>query len=142
MFRMPTFMIFKSGSVINTIRGADVRALTTAIESAVKLASGPAAAYSTPGRTLGGTTPRAGQSLSRSFSVKTIVDSIVAFIGLYLYSLFSLDAYTAAEQSPFNIHRPKDVRTAAAGKMNNASRGSAAAPTGMKLGTLSDLSRD
>lgn len=134
-------MIFKSGSVINTIRGADARGLTTAIESAVKLATGPAPAYSTPGRTLGGTTPRTGQSLSRPFNFKGIVDTIISFLGLYLYSLFSLDAYSAAEQSPFNIHRPKDARPVTSGT-TGAPRSSAPATGGKRLGTLSDLSRD
>merc|ERR1711964_871169 len=33
---MPTFMIFRSGSTINTIRGADVRGLTNAIEALLR----------------------------------------------------------------------------------------------------------
>lgn len=139
---MPTFMIFKSGSVLNTIRGADARGLTTAVESAVKLAAGPAPAYSTPGRTLGGTTPRSGQSLSRPFNFKSIVDTIIAFIGLYLYSLFSLDAYSAAEQSPFNIHRPKDIRPTTGAGVSGGQRTGAATQGGKRVGTLSDLSRD
>jgi len=138
---MPTFMIFKSGSIINTIRGADTRGLTTAIESAVKLAAGPAPAYTTPGRTLGGTAARSGQSLSRPFNIKGVIDTIIAFVGLYLYSLFSFDAYSAAEASPFNIHRPKDTRSTTGGT-TGGQRTTAPAVGGKRLGTLSDLSRD
>jgi thioredoxin 1 len=137
---MPTFLIFRSGTVINTIKGADVRGLTTAIESAVKLAGAAAPSYSSAGRTLGGTAPRGGQSLRRPYNFKGLIDSIIAFIGLYFYSLFSFDAYGAAEQSPFNIHRPKDTRPAATIRTGN--RTGAATQVGKKLGTIQDLGGD
>ena len=131
--RMPTFLIFRSGSVIETIQGADPRKLTSAIENAVKLAGAPAPSYSTPGRTLGGTAPRSGQRLQRSFDFKGYLDAIIAFLGLYLYSLFSLDAYAAAENSPFNVNKP---RPAPAGEKG---RTGAATQVGKKLGTIADL---
>jgi len=138
---MPTFMIFHNGSIINTIRGADVRGLTTAVEAAVKLAGPTTPAYASTGRTLGGTTPRAGQSLARPYNFKGVFDAIIAFIGLYLYSFFSFDAYTAAEQSPFNVNRTRDERPdLRVGK--DGRRTGAATQVGKKLGTLSDLSRD
>ncbi|KAJ5594272.1 uncharacterized protein N7459_000480 [Penicillium hispanicum] len=34
-------------------------------------------------------------------------EGVYVFVGLYLVSLFSLDPYTAAQNSQFNIHRPK-----------------------------------
>lgn len=134
-------MIFRNGSIINTIRGADVRGLTTAIESAVKLAGPSAPAYGSAGRTLGGTAPRGGQSLNRPYDFKGLFDTIISFLGLYLYSLFSLDAYTAAEQSPFNVNRKRDERPdLRVGK--DGKRSGAATQVGKKLGTISDLSRD
>jgi thioredoxin 1 len=135
MNRMPTFLIFRSGSVIETIQGADPRKLTTAIENAVKLAGAAAPSYSTPGRTLGGTAPR-GQSLHRPFNFKGFVDAIIAFLGLYLYSLFSFDAYAAAENSPFNVNRPKPAPAPKAGAKG---RTGAATQVGKKLGTIADL---
>ncbi|KAL3418063.1 thioredoxin [Phlyctema vagabunda] len=131
---MPTFLIFRSGSVIETIRGADVRKLTSAIESAVKLAGAAAPVYSSVGRTLGGA-PSTRSSMTRPWNVKGFVDAIIAFFGLYLFSLFSFDAYAGAENSPFNIHRVP--ATPQAGKP--AARTSAAAPVGKKLGTIADL---
>ena len=135
---MPTFLIFRSGSVISTVKGADTRGLTTAIESAVKLA-GPSStpSYSTPGRTLGGP-PRGGQSLSRPFNFKGLIDAVIAFLGLYFYSLFSFDAYGAAEQSPFNVNRPQGVKAAATG----SGKRTATAPVVKKLGTIHDLGGD
>lgn len=131
---MPTFLIFRSGSVIETIQGADPRKLTSAVENAVKLAGAAKPVYSSVGRTLGGT-PRNGQSLSRPLNIKGFIDTIIAFFGLYLVSLFSFDAYTAAERSPFNINRvapppqPKEP----------SRRSGAATQVGKKLGTIADL---
>jgi thioredoxin 1 len=131
---MPTFLIFRSGSVIETIQGADPRKLTSAIESAVKFAGAAKPVYSSVGRTLGGT-PGRGQSLSRPLNIKGFMDVIIAFIGLYLYSLFSFDAYTAAENSPFNVNRvvPPPQPKGPAG------RSGAATQVGKKLGTIADI---
>lgn len=86
---MPTFMIFRSGSVINNIRGADPRALTAAVEAAAKLSTAAKPAYSSVGRTLGGTpaTSRSGRS---GASLQSWFDAIVAFFGLYIISLISV----------------------------------------------------
>jgi thioredoxin 1 len=132
---MPTFLIFPSGTIIETIRGADQRKLTSAVENAVKLAAAPApTVYSTPGRTLGGTAPR-GQSLQRPWNIKGFVDAIITFLGLYLYSLFSLNAYAAAEASPFNIHRvaPPPARAAQEKRPGAMTQG------GRKLGTIANM---
>lgn len=138
---MPTFLIFRSGTVIETIQGADPRRLTSAVENAVKLAGAAApTSYSTPGRTLGGTAPR-GQSLQRPWNIKGFVDAVIAFLGLYLYSLFSFDAYAAAEASPFNIHRvvpPPSVGGRGAGAAQDKRPG-ATAQGGKKLGTIADI---
>ena len=132
---MPTFLIFRSGSVIDTIQGADPRKLTSAVENAVKLAGAAKPVYSSVGRTLGGTSPREGQSLARPLNIKGFVDAIIAFFGLYFYSLFSFDAYTAAEKSPFNVNRvaPPPQKKGPAGRSN------AATQVGKKLGTIADL---
>ncbi|ESZ97924.1 hypothetical protein SBOR_1689 [Sclerotinia borealis F-4128] len=131
---MPTFLIFRSGAVIETVQGADVRKLTTAIENAVKLSGTAKPAYSNTGRTLGGSSPTS-SSMARNFSFDRLLHDIISFFGLYLYSLFSFDAYTAAENSPFNIHR---VPAAPAGKTTGGRTG-AAAPVGKKVGTIADL---
>ncbi len=135
---MPTFKIFRSGSVIDTIQGADVRGLTTAVEKAVKLAGAAAPVYSSVGRTLGGT-PRA--SVSKPFKLKGIIDTIIAFLGLYFISLFSLDAYAAAENSPFNIHRVVQPVKSTPG-WSGEKRTGAPAQVGKKLGTIADLGVD
>lgn len=90
---MPTFMIFKNGSAIETIQGANPPKLTAAVEKAVKLA-GPVASsgFRAPGRTLGGTSPTAGRSLQRPlrWDLNSFVNAIIGFFGLYLVSLFSV----------------------------------------------------
>lgn len=134
---MPTFMIFKSGSMINTIRGADVRGLTSAIEAAVKMAGTTGPSYSSVGRTLGGPPPRT--SLSRGFNFKGIIDAIIGFLGLYFISLFSFDAYVAAENSPFNIHKSGQGQVTMAGGKKVEKRTGAATQVGKKLGTIADL---
>ncbi|EKD21571.1 37S ribosomal protein rsm22 [Drepanopeziza brunnea f. sp. 'multigermtubi' MB_m1] len=135
---MPTFMIFKSGQVINTIRGADKNSLTTAVEAAVKLAGAAAPAYSSVGRTLGGASSHRA-SMARPFNFKSIIDTIIGFLGLYFTSLFSFDAYAAAESSPFNIHRvtQPSVTTATGRKVEK--RTGATTQAGKKLGTISDF---
>lgn len=133
---MPTFMIFRSGTVINTIRGADRGALTNAIEAAVKLAGAPAPAYASTGRTLGGTSPR-GTSMSQPFNIQSLVDTVIAFLALYFVSLFSLDAYGAAEKSPFNINgAPAATTTGTKPKTGTSTQ------TGRKVGTIADLGSD
>ncbi|KAI0997841.1 hypothetical protein K3495_g10348 [Podosphaera aphanis] len=134
---MPTFMIFRSGTVIKTISGADVRSLTSAIESAVKLVGPAGPVYSSVGRTLGSTNSR-NAPLSQPQNLKRWIDTIVRFLALYFTTLFSLDAYSAGEQSPFNVSAaPK--RLAPFG----AARPTRAAPAmGKKLGTIADLGGD
>jgi thioredoxin 1 len=132
---MPTFLIFRSGSIIETIQGADARKLTSAVENAVKLAGAANPAYSPVGRTLGGP-PARNQSLSRPFNYKGVIDAIIAFFGLYLISLFSFDAYAAAENSPFNVHRPQQEPKQKAGP---GGKTGAAPQVGKKLGTISDI---
>jgi hypothetical protein len=89
---MPTFLIFRSGSVIQTLRGADPRGLTTAVENAVKLAGATKSAYSTPGHTLGGPSARPAQSLRMplSWSLNGFLNALITFFGLYFISLFSV----------------------------------------------------
>ncbi|PQE32597.1 putative thioredoxin protein [Rutstroemia sp. NJR-2017a WRK4] len=133
---MPTFLIFKSGTVIETIQGADARRLTTAIENAVKLAGPAQPVYSSTGRTLGGSSPVTASSITRNFSFDRFQRHLIAFFGLYFYSLFSFDAYTAAENSPFNVNRRVP---APSGGRTVAGRPGAATQTGRKLGTIADI---
>lgn len=100
---MPTFMIFKNGSPIETIQGANPPKLTQAVESAVKLAGPVASAgFSAPGRTLGG--PSAGgqrQSLRRpiKWDLRNFINAIIGFFGLYFVSLFSVSGYELVKVS-------------------------------------------
>lgn len=135
---MPTFMIFKSGRAIETIQGADPRRLTSAIESAVQMASTiTPPVFSSSGRTLGGGPPRSGQSLQRPVNFQGMIQAIITFVGLYLYSLFSLDPYTSAQNSPFNIHNPVGHGGAKQGQSKQGSQSTA--PAAKKLGTISDI---
>ncbi|PGH15260.1 hypothetical protein AJ80_05613 [Polytolypa hystricis UAMH7299] len=43
--------------------------------------------------------------------ILTFIDSAYIFLGLYIVSLFSLDAYSAAQQSRFNIQNPDNKNT-------------------------------
>lgn len=95
---MPTFIIFKNGSPIETIQGANPNKLTQAIENVVKLA-GPSAGsgFSAPGRTLGGSGVGGGASrpsLRRplGWDLNNLINAIIGFFGLYLVSLFSVGA--------------------------------------------------
>lgn len=139
---MPTFLIFRSGSVIETIRGADTSGLTNAVEKAVKFA-GPTTGnlYATPGRTLGSSDPTQGSSMYRRFNVQTIIETLVAFFGLYFTTLFSLDAFLAAENSPFNIHKAQTKPTGFRERSAKA-RTAGASQSGKKLGTIADISGD
>jgi thioredoxin 1 len=100
---MPTFIIFKNGSAIETVQGANPPALTAAVEKAVKLAgtAAPGAAFKTPGRTLGGgdgkgpapaRRPGAPGAFSRpsSFTPFNIMNVLLTFFGLYFVSLLSV----------------------------------------------------
>ncbi|KAH6628249.1 thioredoxin-like protein [Chaetomium tenue] len=106
---MPTFVILRNGAVIDTIQGANPPALTAAVEKAVKLAgvgggaAGGGAMFAGSGQRLGGSGVGR-QSVVRParWDLKGFVEGLVAFFGLYFWSLISLDPYKAAENSPFN----------------------------------------
>ncbi|KAF3064628.1 Thioredoxin-like protein [Daldinia childiae] len=150
---MPTFLIFKNGSVIETIQGANPPALTSAVDKAVKLAtvSAPGASFTTPGRTLGGNssssvtpTRRGGQSLGGQpwkFSPFNIINAILTFFGLYFVSLFSFDPYKAAERSQFNLNNPGAPPAPIGIKGQKVGgQGSSARPSG-GVRTLADLTK-
>lgn len=82
-------MIFRHGQVIDTIRGADQRKLTQAVENAVITAGAAKPSYSSVGRTLGDG-PRAGQSLQQPWSFSAFIDTAIRFVALYLISLVSV----------------------------------------------------
>ena len=106
---MPTFLIFKNSSVSDTIRGANPSALRTAVSRASSdAAKGPgqtSASFQSKGYTLGSESkpsrpagPGGAAALGTGFA-----DSMVRFFGLYLTTLFSFDAYAAAEASPMAV---------------------------------------
>jgi len=109
---MPTFLVFKKGSVVDTIRGANPLALRNAVSRAssdagkAEGASFHSKGYtlgtnSAPGRTVGGN----GTPFMTGLLQGGLADSLVRFMGLYLTTLFSFDAYAAAEASPFKVGR-------------------------------------
>jgi len=131
---MPTFLIIKNGSVTSTIRGANPGALKTAImaasadaaKSPAKSASGSSSGASFTsggGRVLGtGGAPKSGGgSMLESLGIKLggggggggsnvsvpggVLGSVVRFVGLYLTTLVSFDAYKAAETSPLAVRQ-------------------------------------
>ncbi|KAK4236108.1 thioredoxin-like protein [Achaetomium macrosporum] len=111
---MPTFLVLRNGSVIETIQGANPPALTAAVEKAVKLAGpgGAGATFSGTGQRLGGSGigPGAGRASAvrrpMKWALKPVLEAVIAFFGLYFWSLFSLDPYKSAENSPFNKTNP------------------------------------
>ncbi|KAK3372379.1 thioredoxin-like protein [Podospora didyma] len=139
---MPTFLIFHNGSVINTIQGANPPALSSAVERAVKLAgagAAPGVVFGTPGQRLGGTglaAPGRTTSVARTMAwdLNNLINTIIAFFGLYFVSLLSLDPYKAAENSPFNKKNPPPTAQAGPGAKKPAAR-----PT---FKTLADLGSD
>src|SRR5215469_12631609 len=117
---MPTFLVFKSGSVSETIRGANPAALRNAVSRASSDAGkGPAKQstnFQSRGYTLGssstGSRPvNSGQSWLGGFGTGAgtggFTGSAVRFMGLYLTTLFSFDSYAAAEASPFKVERQR-----------------------------------
>ncbi|KAK3310987.1 thioredoxin-like protein [Chaetomium strumarium] len=115
---MPTFLVLRNGSVIETIQGANPPALTAAVEKAVKLAGpggggGGGATFSGSGQRLGGSGvgPKTVRRPMR-WALKPVLEAVIAFFGLYFWSLFSLDPYKSAENSPFNkINPPARVQS-------------------------------
>jgi thiol-disulfide isomerase/thioredoxin len=126
---MPTFLVLRNGSVIETIQGANPPALTAAVEKAVKLAGpggGGGATFSGSGQRLGGS--GVGPKTVRrpmKWAFKPLLEAVIAFFGLYFWSLLSvstcsmldgrvrrgancsqLDPYKSAENSPFNKVNP------------------------------------
>jgi thioredoxin 1 len=113
-YSMPTFLIIKNSSVVDTIRGANPAALTAAVRKASSDTSSPGAsfaAFSSKGRTLGsasepsrpvGESPFAG--LQRMIMGNGgLSDVVVRFAALYFVSLFAFDAFKAAEDSAFSV---------------------------------------
>ena len=123
---MPTFLVLKGTSVVETVRGANPTALRTAILSAAaNAAKGPAksaASFSGKGQTLGAgsTTGRAGSGSKTVYAPAVdfgalaaspaafsqgsgLPSTIVRFLGLYVTTLFSLEPKQAAEDSPFAV---------------------------------------
>lgn len=87
---MPTFMIFVNGTAIETIRGADQRKLTAAIETAVRKAGPAQPVFSDKGRTLGGAAGKGSRTVTWGWN--DLFNTILAFFGLYFTSLFAVSA--------------------------------------------------
>jgi thioredoxin 1 len=111
---MPTFLVLKSSSVIETIRGANPAALTAAVRKAAGDTSGPGAAgaaFQSKGRTLGSAEePSRPVGESAFAGLQRLVvgngglsDVVVRFVALYVVSLFAFNGYKAAEESGFSV---------------------------------------
>jgi thioredoxin len=126
---MPTFLILKGSSVVETVRGANPTALRTAVLSAAASAArGPAkssASFGGKGQSLGsetsGSTTRSVQAPRVDFGAlvaspaafsqgRGLPHTIVRFLGLYFTSLFSLEPAKAAEESPFAVRTRQGQR--------------------------------
>ncbi|KAB2573104.1 Thioredoxin [Lasiodiplodia theobromae] len=114
---MPTFLVFKNGSVTETIRGANPAALRAAVtKAAADAAKGPgraSTAFQSKGHVLGNA---GGASSSSSATTGDwawnltqrrggLLDTVVRFVALYVITLFSFDAFAAARESPFNVNK-------------------------------------
>jgi thioredoxin 1 len=112
---MPTFLVLKSSSVVETIRGANPSALTAAVRKAANDSSGSAGARSAAFQSRGHTLGSASQP-SRSVGDGALAglqrlltgdgglsDVVVRFCGLYFVSFFALDGFKAAEASAFSV---------------------------------------
>lgn len=114
---MPTFLVFKNGSVTETIRGANPAALRAAVtKAAADAAKGPgraSTAFQSKGHVLGNA---GGASSSSSGTTGDwawnltqrrggVLDTVVRFVALYVITLFSFDAFAAARESPFNVNK-------------------------------------
>jgi thioredoxin 1 len=117
---MPTFLLIQSSKVTQTIRGADAAALRSAVQKAVAATGGSSggpngAGFTGSGRRLGDDTSSKKGSATTSFAAGGVgnvlggagnaADSMVRFMGLYVTTLFSFDAYSAAEASPLAIRK-------------------------------------
>jgi thioredoxin 1 len=114
---MPTFLVLKGSSVVDTIRGANPSALTAAVRKAVQDATnGPTASgahfqskgytlgsTSTPSRPVGGGAGFAANLQGMMSGNGGFGDRVVRFFALYFVSLLSLDSYKSAEASPFAV---------------------------------------
>ena len=113
---MPTFLIFKNGTVSNTLRGANPAALRSAVMTAsADAARGPAkasASFASKGHVLGSeksastSTPSSRSSgvvgaPIGQWSLAGLMDTVGRFFGLYVTTLLSLDPKAVAEVSPY-----------------------------------------
>ncbi|KAL8688395.1 MAG: hypothetical protein Q9218_005686 [Villophora microphyllina] len=84
-----------------------------------------------------------------SARIRNFIDGSYNFLGLYVTTLFSFDAYAAAEQSPFNIRNRHVRRTGGASFWRTGSGGggggggsggsSGGADGGRKIGRVDDV---
>lgn len=127
---MPTFLILRGSTVIETIRGANASALRSAILSAAASAAkasakSSGASFSGKGQTLGSSDSPAGgrtvQAPSIDFGAlaaspaafsqgRGLPSTVVRFLGLYVTSLLSLEPSRAAEESPFAVRTGQGQR--------------------------------
>lgn len=111
---MPTFLVFKNGSVAETIRGANPAALRAAVtKAAADAAKGPArasTAFQSKGHVLGnagGASSSSSGDWAWNLTQRRggLLDTMVRFVALYVITLFSFDAFAAARESPFNVNK-------------------------------------
>jgi thioredoxin 1 len=136
---MPTFIVLKKGAEADRIQGADRDKLTASVERFARDAK--STVIQGKGYTLGGSSSgrsaappafvRDGvvtNSLPAGHRITGFIDTCVMFLGLYIVSLFSLDAMAAAEASGFGV----------SGATRNRGVGGIG-PSGRRLGTVQGL---
>jgi thioredoxin 1 len=111
---MPTFLVIKSKSVVETIRGANPSALTAAVRKAANdtgAGGAGSAAFASKGRTLGSASQPsqavgdgAFAGLQRLMTGNGgFADMAIRFVALYMVSLFAFDSFKAAEESAYSV---------------------------------------
>jgi thioredoxin 1 len=126
---MPTFLVFKAGRVADTIRGANASALRSAVARAAADAGAGGGGGGSSGthfaskgyrlgsadeptvavRGVGGLGGAAGgAAVAAVAGMRGLLGTAIRFVVLYLTTLFSFDAYVAAESSPFSVKERQD----------------------------------
>jgi len=120
---MPTFLVLRNGSVIDTVQGASPPALTAAVDKAVKPAGvgGGGATFSGSGNRLGGAGVGRPVGGGGRPGVLWTLFSVGCLRRVYFAvdaNVLQLDPYKSAEKSPFNRNgRPSSAQPGSGTKL-------------------------
>ncbi|KAI5806901.1 thioredoxin-like protein [Geopyxis carbonaria] len=157
---MPTFIILKNGTEVDRISGANRSALTSAVEryareakplhgfansgKGYKLGTGTESTTAAPS---GRVFLRSGQvtrGLPMGARIHELWTTAIAFVGLYLVSLFSIDAINSAANSSFAVGNNPSGPGGDRGPLpsswgSGGGPGGPGGPPGRRLGTIAGL---